>query len=118
MPERGPNQKVNAPTPDAMKEQVMEVLRTAIDPEIGINIVDLGLVYSVEVNQGQVRVAMTLTTPACPAGQYLAERAEAAIRRHVQDVESVSVEVVWDPPWSLDRMSETAKQQLGWGGRR
>jgi len=88
MPERGPNQKVNAPTPDAMKEQVMEVLRTAIDPEIGINIVDLGLVYSVEVNQGQVRVAMTLTTPA------------------------------WDPPWSLDRMSETAKQQLGWGGRK
>ena len=118
MPESKPNQKANAETSDAMKEQVYEVLRTIIDPEIGINIVDLGLVYSVELNQGKVRVAMTLTTPACPAGRYLAERAEAAIRQHVTDVESATVEIVWDPPWSLDMMSEQAKQQLGWGGRR
>ncbi|MBI4446128.1 MAG: DUF59 domain-containing protein [Acidobacteria bacterium] len=102
---------------DVVQEQAMEVLRTIVDPEIGINIVDLGLVYSVEVSQGRVHVAMTLTTPACPAGQYLAERAEAAIRRRVPDVKSATVEVVWDPPWSLEMMSDQAKQQLGWGSR-
>ena len=84
MPERGPNQKVNAPTPDAMKEQVMEVLRTAIDPEIGINIVDLGLVYSVEVNQGQVRVAMTLTRRPVPCGTRRGCDPEARSRRRVR----------------------------------
>jgi metal-sulfur cluster biosynthetic enzyme len=95
----------------------MKVLGTIVDPEIGINIVDLGLVYSVEVNQGHVHVTMTLTTPACPAGQYLAERAEAAIQRDIRDVKSASVEVVWDPPWSFEMMSDLAKQQLGWGKR-
>jgi metal-sulfur cluster biosynthetic enzyme len=95
----------------------MEVLRMVIDPEIGINIVDLGLVYSVEAGQGHVQVAMTLTTPGCPAGRYLADRAEALIRQHIKEVTSATVDIVWDPPWSFERMSETAKKQLGWGGR-
>lgn len=100
-----------------MQGQVMKVLRTIVDPEIGINIVDLGLVYSVEVGQGQVHVSMTLTTPACPAGQYLAERAEAAIQRHIPEIKSARVEVVWKPPWSLEMMSDQAKEQLGWERR-
>jgi metal-sulfur cluster biosynthetic enzyme len=95
----------------------MNVLGTIVDPEIGINIVDLGLVYSVAIYQGHVHVTMTLTTPACPAGQYLSEQAEATIQRRLPDVRSASVEVVWDPPWSPEMMSEQAKQLLGWGRR-
>lgn len=118
MPEPESNQDPNGKNAGTIQEKVTEVLRTVIDPEIGINIVDLGLVYSVEVSEGEVHVAMTLTTPGCPAGRYLADCAEAAIRRHVKDVAPARVDIVWDPPWSFDRMSETAKQQLGWSGSR
>jgi metal-sulfur cluster biosynthetic enzyme len=85
-----------------------------IDPEIGINVVDLGLVYSVEVSGEQVRVAMTMTTHACPLHAYLTEAAEAAIRQVVPDTQVV-VDLVWDPPWSPAMMSDAAKQQLSSG---
>lgn len=95
-------------------ERVWEALRTVIDPEIGINVVDLGLVYRVEVSTNHVHVAMTMTTQACPLHAYLTEAAEAAIRQFAADAEAVQVEMVWDPPWSPAMMSDTAKQQLGW----
>ena len=98
----------------ANDEQVWNALRTVIDPEIGINIVDLGLVYSVEVSGEQVRVAMTMTTQACPLHAYLTEAAEAAIRQFAPDAQAVQVDMVWDPPWSPAMMSDAAKQQLGW----
>lgn len=98
----------------ANDEQVWNALRTVIDPEIGINVVDLGLVYSVEVSGDQVRVAMTMTTQACPLHAYLTEAAEAAIRQFAPDVAAVQVDMVWDPPWSPAMMSDEAKQQLGW----
>jgi metal-sulfur cluster biosynthetic enzyme len=95
-------------------EQVWDALRTVIDPEIGINVVDLGLVYDIEVSGDQVRVAMTMTTQACPLHAYLTEAAETAIRQFAPDVGAVQVDMVWDPPWSPAMMSDEAKQQLGW----
>jgi metal-sulfur cluster biosynthetic enzyme len=95
-------------------EQIREALRHVIDPELGINVVDLGLVYGIDEKDGSVRVTMTMTTPACPLGESLAEQAEATIRQNVQGVMSVSVELVWDPPWQPSMMSGAARKRLGW----
>ncbi len=95
-------------------ESVRAALRDVIDPEVGINVVDLGLVYDVRVEDGNVSVAMTMTTPACPLGETLIEQAEAAIRQNVPGVKSVTIDLVWDPPWRPSMMSDAAKEQLGW----
>jgi metal-sulfur cluster biosynthetic enzyme len=97
-----------------IEEDVREALRDVVDPEVGINVVDLGLVYGVEVDEGHVRARMTMTTPACPLHGYLTTMAESAIRTQVPEVRSVSVELVWDPPWSPEMISEAARRQLGW----
>ena len=96
------------------ENQVREALRRVLDPELGINVVDLGLVYAVEVQDGRVRVAMTMTSPACPLGESLTAEAEAAIRRSVPRVTAVTVDLVWEPPWRPDMMSEATRKQLGW----
>ncbi|HET7379805.1 MAG TPA: iron-sulfur cluster assembly protein [Gaiellales bacterium] len=96
-----------------LTERVREALRQVIDPEIGVNIVDLGLVYRIEVLDGDVRVDLTMTTPACPLHEYLATTATEAIRRAVPDVGEVGVMLVWDPPWHPDMMSAEARHQLG-----
>ena len=95
-------------------DRVRDALRHVLDPEVGINVVDLGLVYDVRVEDGNVSVAMTMTTPACPLGETLSEQAEAAIRQGVPGVKSVMVALVWDPPWRPSMMSDAAKEQLGW----
>ncbi len=95
-------------------EQVRGALRRVIDPELGINVVDLGLVYGVRAEDGDVGVVMTMTTPACPLGETLTEQAEAAIRQTVLGVRSVTVDLVWEPPWRPAMMSDAAKAQLGW----
>lgn len=89
-------------------------LRSVIDPEVGLNIVDLGLVYGVDVDGGRVHVRLTMTTPTCPLGEQIADEARAAVR-DVEGVEEATVELVWDPPWSVERMTPLAKQALGWG---
>jgi metal-sulfur cluster biosynthetic enzyme len=94
-------------------EQIEEALRSVIDPELGINIVELGLVYGIDVTDGGVRVTMTMTTPACPLGESLADQAEAAIVQNVQGVRPVSVDLVWDPPWHPSMMSDAARARLG-----
>jgi metal-sulfur cluster biosynthetic enzyme len=94
-------------------DRVRDALRRVIDPEIGVNIVDLGLVYSASVAEGDVTIAMTMTSAACPLGESLAEEAEAAVRQHIDGVRSVAVELVWDPPWQPSMMSETARAMLG-----
>ena len=95
------------------KEGVIEALRTVYDPEIPVNIVDLGLVYDVQVNEGGgIYVQMTLTFPGCGMGPFIAQQAEWA----VQDLEGageVEIEMVFDPPWSPELISEEAKSQLG-----
>lgn len=95
-----------------LQEQVLEALREVVDPEIGVNVVDLGLVYRADVVNGEARVAMTMTSPACPLHEYLTGAAQSAIVERVPGVESVRVEIVWDPPWHPDMMSEAARRQL------
>nr|WP_269433404.1 iron-sulfur cluster assembly protein [Limnochorda pilosa] len=94
-----------------------EALKVVIDPELGLNVVDLGLIYGVDVNdEGKVSVRMTLTTPGCPLYATLNEQVEAAVRP-LPGVRTVETELVWDPPWNPDMMSEEAKRLLRWGIR-
>ena len=93
--------------------QVIEAIRTCYDPEIPVNIYELGLVYDVKVAaDGGVLVVMTLTTPYCPAAQSLPKEIEAKVRT-VPGVTATAVQVVWDPPWNPSMMSEAAKLELG-----
>ena len=95
------------------KEEIIEALRTVYDPEIPINLVDLGLIYDVAVNgENNVYVQMTLTFPGCGMGPQIAQQAEWAIQ-DVDGVEEVEIEMVFDPPWSPDLISEEARNQLG-----
>ena len=94
-------------------EEVRAALRRVIDPEIGINVVDLGLVYEVRIQDGHVHVVMTMTTAACPLGESIAREAEEAIRQNVGGVTSVSVQLVWEPAWQPSMMSEAARARLG-----
>jgi metal-sulfur cluster biosynthetic enzyme len=93
---------------------VWDALRTVLDPEVGENIVDLGLVYRVDSRPGAVDVDITMTSPACPAAGSIAEEAEAAIRQAAPEAAHVSVAVVFDPPWTPERMSEEVKRRFGW----
>lgn len=100
----------------ALQRQVWKTLREVVDPELGINIVDLGLVYDVTVEDETVRVAVTMTTPACPLHSYVLDAIHFFLRRDVPWVREVDVRLVWDPPWHPDMMSPEAKRQLGWEG--
>ena len=93
-------------------ETVINALKDLYDPEIPISVVDLGLIYSVEVDNGEVAVEMTLTTPGCPMGAYLAQRAEWRIAE-LDGVEDVTIDLVWDPPWSVEKITDTGKKLLG-----
>jgi metal-sulfur cluster biosynthetic enzyme len=99
----------------ASPEGIREILREVIDPEIGINIVDLGLVYDIQLSSDSVAaIRMTLTTPGCPLGGYIDDEIHN-ILWGVPGVSGVDVRVVWDPPWNPDTMmSDRAKRQLGW----
>lgn len=90
-----------------------EQLRGVLDPELGVNIVDLGLVYRVGVDAGSVSVTMTMTSPGCPLGRYLEDEIVAALRA-LAWVEDADVQIVWDPPWGPHLMSGLARMQLGW----
>lgn len=96
----------------ADEEQVTDALREVYDPEIGINIVDLGLVYGAEVQDGTVDVKMTLTSMGCPAGPMIVSQVEEAVGA-VEGVQDVKVEIVWSPAWNPQMMSEDAKMELG-----
>jgi FeS assembly SUF system protein len=94
-------------------EPVLTALKTVQDPEIPVNLVDLGLIYELVVKQGGiVYVEMTLTTPACPVAQSMPGEVETAVRS-VDGVTDARVKLVWTPPWDRDRMSEEAKLELG-----
>lgn len=101
--------------PDERTARVRECLRGVIDPELGVNIVDLGLVYRVTVEDDRVEVVMTMTSPTCPLGERLASEAEAAVRRCAPEAREVDVRVALFPPWHPGLMSDAAKLQLGWG---
>lgn len=97
----------------AMVETAYEFLHEVIDPEIGVNIVDLGLVYGVAITEGAVEVRMTLTTPGCPLSGYMDDSIRYVLGQ-MPGVVAIRVELVWDPPWSPAMMTDEAKRQLGW----
>jgi metal-sulfur cluster biosynthetic enzyme len=94
--------------------EVMQALSGVEDPEAGMSIVDLGLVVGVQAAPARVRVQMTMTSPACPAAPYLVDEARAAIRALAPAGTDVQVELVWDPPWTPERMSAEAQEKFGW----
>ncbi len=97
----------------ALEARVIDTLRQIYDPEIPVNIYDLGLIYGVEVDaNGGVAVAMTLTTPHCPVAETLPQEVDMKLRT-LEGVRDVDVEVVWDPPWDMSRMSDEARLELG-----
>jgi len=100
------------PVTKVSEDAVISVLKTVFDPEIPVDIYELGLIYAVEIeDDGRVKVEMTLTTPSCPSAQELPSQVEESIRL-VPGVTDVQVEVVWDPPWDQSRMSEDARLAL------
>lgn len=104
-----------APTLDTtfLEAEIIKVLRTVYDPEIPVNIYDLGLIYKIDINSNaEVKVDMTLTAPGCPVAQTFPGIVENAVKS-VDGVTDAVVELVWDPPWTQDNMSEAAKLQLG-----
>lgn len=107
---KGQEQKINI---DELKEEVIKVLKTCYDPEIPVNIFDLGLIYDVEVaTNGDVLIIMTLTSPACPVAGILPREVEQRLEEHPL-VNKARVQITFDPPWTMDKMSEEAKLELG-----
>ena len=96
-----------------MNDDILAALKTVIDPELGINIVDLGLVYHAERNVSGIDIAVTMTTPACPLGEMMSEEVKRVLRERFPEEPDVRVDVVWDPPWSPELMSEESRRQLG-----
>jgi metal-sulfur cluster biosynthetic enzyme len=97
------------------KDDVMEALKKVEDPELGMDIVDLGLVYDVEIADANVKVIHSLTSMGCPAGPMIQEDIANTVKETFPDVEDVELELTWDPPWTPERMSEDAKFILGFG---
>jgi FeS assembly SUF system protein len=111
--ESGDGVSANSAIPDAIRDEVIAQLKTIFDPEIPVNIYELGLIYKVDVApDGATQVTMTLTTPMCPAAEELPPEVETKARG-VSGVTSVQLDLVWDPPWSPDMMSDAAKLDLG-----
>jgi FeS assembly SUF system protein len=105
--------KESAPPPQNLEELVIDALRTVYDPEIPVNIYELGLVYAVEVSpEGDVEIRMTLTSPGCPVAGSLPVEVESRLR-DIPGIRSTKVAIVWDPPWNPDMISEAGKLQLG-----
>lgn len=105
----------NRPTTEGLEKRIIGAIQTVYDPEIPVNVYDLGLIYNIEIGSGgKITIRMTLTAPACPVAGSLPAAVAEAVRR-VPGVSTASVDLVFDPPWSNDRMSEEAKLQLGLG---
>jgi metal-sulfur cluster biosynthetic enzyme len=102
------------PQADTIDRDILDALRDISDPEIGVSVVDLGLVYSAERTSAGIHVAMTMTTPSCPVSDMLIGDVRDALRRQFPETPGIDVVLVWDPPWSPARMNDAARSQLGW----
>ncbi len=96
------------------EEDVRGALRWVIDPELGLNIVEMGLVYHIGIDGSDVKVQMTMTSPACPSSVHLTLQAESAVRTLLPDVGEVDIDLVWTPPWEPSMIAEEARRLLGW----
>jgi metal-sulfur cluster biosynthetic enzyme len=94
------------------QEVIIDALKTVMDPELNVNVVDLGLVYTIQSREDEVDVEMTLTTPACPAGPEILKNAVSALEQ-IEGVSKANVKLVMSPPWSPDRMTDAARDELG-----
>lgn len=104
---------MQADTEDRLRNEIVAALRTVYDPEIHVNILDLGLIYTLDIDpEGRVEIEMTLTAPACPVAGTFPGVVEGRVSE-VEGVKSVHVELVWEPPWSIDSMSDEVKLELG-----
>jgi metal-sulfur cluster biosynthetic enzyme len=99
-----------------IEEQIRATLKTVLDPEIGVNIVDLGLIYKIEKRPDELYIQMTMTTPTCPLHGVITRNMDRALRTTYPDLGRMTIELVWEPPWNPDMMSDLAKRQLGWRG--
>ena len=93
---------------------VLEALKDVIDPELGVNVVDLGLIYEVAIDGNDIHITMTLTTPGCPLHESIAEAVDQVLRLMLPGVGGVAVDLVWDPPWTPALISEQGRWELGW----
>lgn len=96
------------------KEEILEQLKEVSDPEIGMDIVNLGLIYSIEINEDRVYIRMTMTAPTCPVTPWILSEAQRVVE-NLENVEAADVELVWDPPWNPEMMTDEAKEALNMG---
>ena len=94
-----------------IKDKIIEEIKKINDPDLPVNIYDLGLIYDVQVNQKKAKIKMTLTTPNCPVAESLPKEVKEGAMQ-VEEIEDVDLELVWDPPWTKDMMSDAAKLEL------
>ena len=95
------------------KETILELLKQVYDPEIPVDIVNLGLIYEIAIAEGTVDVKMTTTASGCPVGNFIAAEVERVVRK-IEGVGEVHVELVYDPPWNMEMVSEEGRRMLGW----
>ena len=96
------------------EEKIRETLKEILDPEIGLNIVDLGLVYQIELRPEELYIQITMTSPTCPLSGVITRNMDQVLRKTFPNLGEMTIELVWDPAWSPELMSDTAKKQLGW----
>ena len=94
------------------KDKILDRLKEVIDPELGVDIVNLGLIYSVEIDDSDIRILMTMTTPSCPMHAYLTKQTEDIVKQLYPWI-NVEIKLVWDPPWDANMMSDEAKRMFG-----
>ncbi len=101
-------------TKQHIQDAVFQALQRVIDPEVGVNVVDLGLIYEVTVQDQRVDIAMTMTTPACPMSNHLVNEAYETVGAILDAAFALDIKLVWEPHWNPDMMSDKAKEILGW----
>lgn len=94
-------------------DTIQKALRDVVDPEVGINIVDLGLVYDIAVDGRAISIRMTMTSPACPLGEHIVDEVEAVLAGRFPDA-TAQVDLVWEPPWRPEKITVEGRRQLGW----
>lgn len=100
--------------PDALRAPILKALRSVVDPEVAMNILDVGLVYRVTVDERKLHLQVTMTSAACPVADVILDDIESALEHEMPAEIQIEVEVVWEPPWTSDNMSDEAKRFMGW----